>query len=85
MRQIVGTASNNYDMIDASGHRYPCVELVVMSLEVDYESTAMGLKRVENHRTDRYHLRIDQLKAVIEQLNDIVTQAADIRDGEVEQ
>lgn len=80
MRQIVGTASNHYDMIDASGDRHPCVELVVMSLEVDYESTAMGLKKVESHRTDRYHLRIDQLKTVIESLQDIATQADEIRE-----
>ena len=49
------------------------------SLEVDYETTTVGLKRVENHRTDRYHLRIDQLKAVIAQRHGIVDQADEVR------
>lgn len=80
MRQIIGTASNHYDMIDASGEHYPCVELVLISMEVDYEAGAAGMRKIENHKTERYHLRIDQLKNVIEQLKEIAEHAIDLRE-----
>lgn len=83
MRQIVMTASNHYDMYDASGDSYPCVELIVTSLEKHYEACATGLRAVESFQTDRYYMRVDQLKQVIEQMQEMVDYAEELREKHV--